>query len=76
MTSTYIPAVRRKPIHPAVAFLRDQCFAKGGIRELVMNSGIPGDTINGWFGGRTSPKLRDIEKMANALGYTLMPLSL
>ena len=37
-----------------------------------MNSGIAGDTINGWFGGRTSPKLSDLEKMANALGYTIV----
>jgi len=61
-----------RSVHPIVKWAwMEMQHQRMTVTQLSKTSGIGMRTINCWIRGATSPKLKDVEAIVNALGYHL-----
>lgn len=66
------PPAEGKSVHPAVRWLwlemNRQCASQ---EDVAKRAGVSSSAMRKWRQGVTTPKLRDIEAVINAMGYKL-----
>lgn len=60
-------------LHPIIWQLKKHCEETGtSYSEISRLTGVHWNTISSWFRGVNSPKLADLSKVADALGFTVV----